>query len=833
MLKTAITLVLAAVAALGQNPRFGQVGEPFPDGIGQAIGAADFEGDGDVDLYTTVGVFLNTNGFFTPGPTMPPGFAAAVNIYAVAVADMTGDGRPDVVKAGGGGPTPVPIGISIFVAPAGAGTQFTMTPTIPGAALMNKFAVADFDGDGDNDVIGAATSTGSPLWQLFLNNGLGTMTAAPAAVWPAGPIASSWVAAGDFDGDGKIDVFATDTVGAIWRRNLGTGVFGPTIALGSPLIFDAGAVGDFDGDGDDDVFGVAVSGMEVIHLGSPTGLVAGTPVFGGILGPPPVAIDLEGDGDADVIRTVVGSSGSTDGPLQVRLGGPGGLGPPVTIIQATFGYGNPFPGIASLDVEGDGDPDIALVTGAGPPALVVNGGVNGFVVAPHPLPFAFGKLFAPPRDLDGDGDPDLLRASLANGIMSLVTTRNDGRGNFSEPGFSGSYPGFLGRGIWADFDLDGDSDLFAVDLLQTGTGTAMINNGSGVFTPGPTVAFTGPATALATADFDGDNDVDVVIGRGQAGGFPPTYLSPILIRSLFTQSGTVSFTPPGNIGIAEFVNDVEVFDAEPDGDLDLLVATVGPGGAAGTPRLYLNNGAGVFGISGQITGATAKACVTGDLNGDNAVDAVLGGQVWLQSGGALVPGPTFQPPLDKIALADLDLDGVKDLVDLAGRWYPGVAGGSFAAPINFVPFTPNIQIAAAGHRPTPVDLDGDGDLDLVGLDNLSSGSAAIYFNLTRHAGRTSLVSQNSTVSVAVWGPPSAQWLLAASVPGTNPQQLPPFGTLFLDPATITIIAGGTIPPNGRASVSAFLGPGLPGLATAWQALVGSSLTNGFDTVVLP
>jgi hypothetical protein len=159
--------------------------------------------------------------------------------------------------------------------------------------------------------------------------------------------------------------------------------------------------------------------------------------------------------------------------------------------------------------------------------------------------------------------------------------------------------------------------------------------------------------------------------------------------------------------------------------------------------------------------------------------------------------------------------------------------GAFGPPINIVPYAPAATFLIASPRSVPIDLDADGDLDLAGMPNGSSGSFAIYFNFTRHAGRTSLVSQNSIVSVAMWGPPSAQWLLAASLPGAAPQALPPFGTLFLDPATIVIIAGGTIAPNGRADISGPLGPGVPGLTTSWQALVGGVLSNGFDTVVLP
>ena len=210
-------------------------GDPFPDGIGQVFGAGDFDGDGDVDLYTTVGVFLNTRGFFAPGPTMPAGFVATTNIRAILVAEATGDGRPDVLGGGGGGGTTTPPGLWLFVAPPSSGTQFTISASaFSGANLMTRVCAADVDGDGDTDVIGASTSTANPQWQLFLNNGTGTFAAAPPAQWPSVPIAASWIAAGDFDGDGLIDAFATGTPGnAVWRKNLGGGNFGPAVSIGS------------------------------------------------------------------------------------------------------------------------------------------------------------------------------------------------------------------------------------------------------------------------------------------------------------------------------------------------------------------------------------------------------------------------------------------------------------------------------------------------------------------------------------------------------------------------------------------------------------------------
>ncbi len=79
-----------ASAALAQTPRFAEVGEPLPDGMGQLGAAADYDGDGDVDLFTATGVVLANGGFFRAGPTLALG--PLQNVRSLAVADLTGDG---------------------------------------------------------------------------------------------------------------------------------------------------------------------------------------------------------------------------------------------------------------------------------------------------------------------------------------------------------------------------------------------------------------------------------------------------------------------------------------------------------------------------------------------------------------------------------------------------------------------------------------------------------------------------------------------------------------------------------------------------------------------
>jgi hypothetical protein len=823
-------LAIALSSTAAAQTLFAEVGEALPDGMGQAIAAADYEGDGDVDIFTTTGVFLNTLGFFTPGPSMPPSFIAGTTVQSVAVVDFTGDGRVDIIAIPH---TTIAPGVLLYyAAPPPGGTSFIATPVgIGGATIYHLLAVADFDNDNDFDLVAASASIGTPGWVLILNNGFGVFTFAGPAAWPVAPIAASWVGAGDFDGDGFADVFASAAPNAIWRRQV-AGVFGPTQVLASTLIADRGVVGDFNGDGKDDVFLVDVAGNEVVHFGSPTGLTSGLPTFGGILGPPPLASDLDGDGDDELLRSVVTVSGEANGQLFVHLGLPGGLGPPLLLGQVTFGYGNPrpYPGIAVLDVDADSDEDIAMVPGAQAPWLVINGGASGFTEVPKAVPVGFANLLVPPRDVDGDGDTDLLSGALANGTVSLSVFKNDGRGIFAPAVSGGSYPNLFiqAKVEWQDLDLDGDSDLWVGSFGSPaggGSDTVVLNNGAGVFSLGIAVPGAGPTGAIAFGDFDGDVDVDVVIGRGATGTFPPMLHPPLFIQSTAAPPG-IGYAAPAPFGIAEPITDIAVYDAEGDGDLDLLVATIGLVG--GPTRVYLNDGLGGFLPLPPFPGVTASTVATGDLNADTLIDVVLGTQTWLFTGATYVPYGTHSIPTGRISLSDLDVDGDLDLIDAAGAWYPGDGAGAFGARITFVP---GVSAGFFEPRAAPVDFDADGDLDLAS----PAGHFTIYSNMTRHAARTSLVSQGAVGSLAVFGAPGAPWLLAASSPGAGPMAIPPLGTLFLDLATMSIFTGGNLSPAGRSDVFGGVpsGPGFAGVTLSWQALVGASLTNAFDTTILP
>lgn len=828
-----VALLLTATPLMAQGPQLAEVGELLPDGFGQIIGSADYDGDGDVDLFSTSGVYLNDGGFFRPGPTLPASFDPGTNVRSAAVADFNGDGLVDVLFGRIGG---TPGGLVMMTAPAGAGTAFVMSAAFPAAAAQfDQLTAADVDGDSDVDLVVDNTSLSS-AWRLLLNDGAGNFSFAAASQWPTDtPAILAWMASGDFDGDGWVDMIASSTTNVFWRRNLGGGSFGPSLLLAQLIPADRGAVGDFDGDGFDDVFMVDYTGIEVVALGSPTGLLAAPVTFGGILNAPPIAADRDGDGKDELFRSVGPVSGALSNELFVRAGVTTGLGPAVSLgaVRYAFGNGVPYPGVAVFDVDGDGDQDTVVAPGGVAPYVLLQTALGPHVLAPKAVPAAFESLFAPPKDIDGDGDLDLLRAKLASGVVTLESFRNDGRGCFAAtPTAAGSFSALTtAQPTWADLDGDGDWDLWTDSPFPSFPSTALFNDGSGFFSVGATVANVGHAVATVIADFDGDSVKDIVIARPSLLPFPFVTQAPVFLQGVQTPNG-VTFGQPVQFGQPVLIVDMVVFDVDLDGDLDLLVATSGPVAAPGPVFAYQNDGFGGFTAMPPFAGVQATTLAVGDLNGDFFDDLVMGGVTWLRTGLTFTAQGSHAVPMRAISLADLNEDGDLDLFDDVGRWYAGDGAGNFAAPVNIVPYAPVVWAASGGGR-MPADLDNDGDIDTIGPSSTRPGHFTIYSNLERHVAPTTLATPGNPMGIAVYGNVGDPWFLGLSLPTPGFVTLPPLGALFLDPATLFVAGGGVIPGGGRSDTTVTIPTNGAGFTLTWQALVGQQLrfTNAFDTPI--
>jgi hypothetical protein len=200
-------------------------------------------GDGVLDLVTangdgtlTVLMGRGDGTFASFAIEQAPGFGTSV-----ALADVNGDGVPDIATAG--------LGVRLLVG-TGEGAMGRST-TLGSQGEPIDVAIADLDGDGHADLAVANAipliSSTTPTASVFMGHGDGTFE--PLRSFAVGSISQS-IAVGDFDLDGRLDLavanFGDGTVSVLFGN--GDGTFAPQqiVAVGGVSMV---AVGDIDGDG--------------------------------------------------------------------------------------------------------------------------------------------------------------------------------------------------------------------------------------------------------------------------------------------------------------------------------------------------------------------------------------------------------------------------------------------------------------------------------------------------------------------------------------------------------------------------------------------------------
>jgi hypothetical protein len=179
------------------------------------VTAGDLDLDGKPDLVTTNtntgngSVLINTTATNASAPT----FAAHVDLspltsgHGVAIADLNGDAKPDLIFANNGHPS-----VSIFLnTTTTVGTlTFAQRIDVPSLACARGVAVGDVNADGRPDIVTAnpCPSKVGVLFQTSTSVG-GTVTFTPPVGVEVGPDPVS-VAVGDLNGDGKLDIVSGD-----------------------------------------------------------------------------------------------------------------------------------------------------------------------------------------------------------------------------------------------------------------------------------------------------------------------------------------------------------------------------------------------------------------------------------------------------------------------------------------------------------------------------------------------------------------------------------------------------------------------------------------------
>ena len=228
------------IVLLGQkNGTFCTARDYGTGGGPQTIAVADFNHDGKTDIVTSSigGISILLGNGTGNYPTHTDYFSAGAEF--VVTADVNGDGHPDVLGVSESGKS--------VIAFLNDGTGHFRGAPVVTAMHYNPFwlATGDFNGDGKLDVVTANRGTAHAA-TVLLGNGDGTFTvgttfATPKSFWRVGS-----VAVGDFTSDGKLDFILSSSGNLYVYPGNGDGTFAdPVKTVGEFL----GAIGDFNRDG--------------------------------------------------------------------------------------------------------------------------------------------------------------------------------------------------------------------------------------------------------------------------------------------------------------------------------------------------------------------------------------------------------------------------------------------------------------------------------------------------------------------------------------------------------------------------------------------------------
>ena len=431
-------------------------------------------------------------------------------------------------------------------------------------------------------------------------------------------------------------------------------------------------------------------------------------------------------------------------------------------------------------------------------------------------------------DLNGDGNLDLVYANQGPDRLMF----GDGRGNFSDvtathlPAGHGANNLSLSV-VAVDVDRDGDLDLvFACASMLALQNLLFLNDGTGHFVDATATHLPLDVEAdnsVVSADFNGDGWPDLAFGR---------FVNSVVWgrNRVLLNDGTGKFygIPEPGFDLPEVMQYV-TGDFDRDGDIDII------GTFQWQLYAYKNDGAGHFtDVSAAVLPTTVgypRRVALCDIDGDGNLDIVTGGGSFraltvLKNDGTGhfvdVTASSVLCPFTAIGVAaivpiDMDGDGDVDLVLTPGGLgtYPPTCFPKFVLFLNDGSGKFTLQTQAepgdppGGYCVTVADFDRDGDLDvLAGNSAMWGPTESLFFSLKRqlYSPLAPQIGKNYPVVVSSFaGQTLGQVFLAA---GPADLQLPPFGRLGIDPISMVALPASTLSDSGF---------------TTWNLAVPSSL----------
>jgi hypothetical protein len=365
------------------------------------------------------------------------GFIPAFTVYwSIAVADLNGDGKPDIAVSYTFHPSDSSAHqgfVAVYLqSPASPGTFLNPT-TFSFADDPLSLAIGDVNGDGKPDIVTVVSAGGLSATPPHTNvvsvllqdpNNPGQFRAPMEYATGALPNA---VAVGDLNGDGRPDLAVADTTGisVLLQNASAPGTFQPftTLALSAPT--SSVAIADLNDDNKLDL--AAVSGSSVaVFLQNPAmpGTFLSPATYAAGLGPAWItAGDLNGDGRPDLAVANEGFPAGPTASLSVLLQDPsvpGGF-----LSARNYDTGNSTMRVAIADLNADGKPDLVVVNANNISVLLQDpnapGQFQAGVTYAENLPIAVAVA-----DVNGDNKPDLVITSSDGIVLRLQDPANPG-----------------------------------------------------------------------------------------------------------------------------------------------------------------------------------------------------------------------------------------------------------------------------------------------------------------------------------------------------------------------------------------------------------------------
>jgi|GEM_PF-845955 len=685
-----------SVPGLIDENSFNYITTLFTDANPYGIVAGDIDGDGKPEVATinysgaSISIFRNTSlpgaGFFDAETSLPIG----VNSLFLALNDVDGDGKLDLVYTGNSG-------VVVLPNTSSAGTfSFGSSTTLALGSSPYAVALSDMDGDGKQDLL--ATSAGSNALTIFKNLSTpGDLRASNGVIFSTGTYPTI-LAAEDIDGDGRPDVAVPDynSSAVSLHQNL-ISPPPPTITSFTPATGAVGSAVTINGT----YFG-ATPASNVVYFGAVAATVTQA---------------------SSTQLTVVVPNGATYQPLSVTTSGATALStepfiptfaganvdPNAFAPRVDFATGNNPYSVSILDFDGDGKPD--MISNGGPLALHQNTASPGSITSNSfatkvNFPTGGNGPNVGVADFDGDGKKDIVvigvhvtGSTVATGIS--VYRNVSSSGTISQNSFAtnvdfitGVNSRFIDIG---DLDFDGKPDVVVTDL--TNNVVSILKNistvGTIAFAPQVDLSTLQQPICVVINDVDGDGKNDLVVASSSAGYFS-------VYRNTTSVGNPFSFASRADI-LSPTVLYAAMADLDGDAKNDLLLFNSG----VVTYKNTSSTGSISFAASiSLLNGVYAQSGTVGDVNGDGKPDLVVG-------------------------------DFNNNMVDV----FQNTSANNtinFATPVSFSTANSPINVAIG-------DLDGDGKPELAVADyDGSSNAISVFHNQITNV-------QTTTFGGDIWG----------------------------------------------------------------------------------